>query len=396
VPVNFLTEEQRQRYGRFNADPDPAQLGGFFHLDVDARRHAMAANGARNQLGWAVQLGAARFLGAFLPNPEDVPTIVAEHLARQLGLDPGDLKGYGEHEARWDHQADIRARYGYRAFGPEEWLALMRWLYTRAWTANERPSVLFDLATNRLVEAKILLPGVTVLERLVAAVRDRTAARAWRVLAAAPSPLERARLLGLVDVAPGQRVSDLDRMRKSPVDISGAGVVKALDRYTQIAALGAGGWDLSAVPPGRVAALARFAKAARVQAVDELAPDRRLATLVAFAAEMEPPQPMRPWRCSTCWSATWSASPATRPARSGCAPSRSWTAPRLPCARSGWSCAPPTLTPPASWRPPSRPWPSRGTRRPTPSARSPSSLTRTSSSSSRSATGPSAGSCRGC
>ncbi|MET8053363.1 hypothetical protein ABZU75_37825 [Streptosporangium sp. NPDC005286] len=33
-----------------------AQLGGFFHLDVAARRRAMAANGARNQLGrcsWA-------------------------------------------------------------------------------------------------------------------------------------------------------------------------------------------------------------------------------------------------------------------------------------------------------------------------------------------------------
>jgi len=288
VPVNFLTEEQRNRYGRFNADPDEAQLGGFFHLDAAARRRAMAVRGARSQLGWAVQLGTVRFLGTFLPNPEYVPTVVVDHLARQLGLDAGDLKGYGEREARWDHQAQIRQLYGYRLFGPAEWLALTRWLYTRAWTANERPSVLFDLATNRLVEAKILLPGVTVLERLVAAVRDRTAARAFRLLATAPSPLERARLLGLVDVAPGQRVSDLDRMRKSPVDISGAGVVKALDRYTQLAALGAGGWDLSAVPPGRVAALARFAKAARAQAVDELAPDRRLATLVAFAAEMEP------------------------------------------------------------------------------------------------------------
>src|SRR6266511_2717510 len=181
-----------------------------------------------------------------------------------------------------------RAVMGYRVFGLAERLDLIRWLYVRAWQAGERPSVLFDLAANRLVEAKVLLPGVTVLERLVAAVRDRTAARAFRLLATAPSPLERARLLGLVDVAPGQRVSDLDRMRKSPVDISGAGVVKALDRYTQIAALGAGGWDLSAVPPGRVAALARFAKAARAQAVDELAPDRRLATLVAFAADMEP------------------------------------------------------------------------------------------------------------
>jgi TnpA family transposase len=288
VPVNFLTEEQRQRYSRFNTDPDPVQLGGFFHLDADARRHAMANRGARGQLGWAVQLGTVRFLGAFLPDPEDVPTIVVEHVARQLGLDPGDLKGYGEHEVRWDHQAHIRQRYGYRVFGPAEWLKLTRWLYVRAWQGNERPSVLFDLATNRLVEAKVLLPGVTVLERLVAAVRDRAAARGWRLLAAAPNEVERGRLLRLVQVEPGQRVSELDRLRKSPTEVSGAGVVKALDRYAQLGALGADGWNLTGVPRGRIAALARFAKHARAQAVFELTAERRLATLVAFAAELEP------------------------------------------------------------------------------------------------------------
>lgn len=141
MPVNILTEEQRRCYGRFNADPDEAQLGGFFHLDADARRRAMAAQGAHSQLGWAVQLGTVRYLGTFLPNPEDVPTAVVDYVAAQLGLDPGDLKGYGEREARWDHHAQIRAAYGYAPFGSREWLALARWLYVRAWTADERPSV---------------------------------------------------------------------------------------------------------------------------------------------------------------------------------------------------------------------------------------------------------------
>ncbi len=69
MPVNFLTEDQRSRYGLFNTIPDEVQLGAFFHLDADARRRAMAAHGRRNQLGWAVQLGTVRFLGTFLANP---------------------------------------------------------------------------------------------------------------------------------------------------------------------------------------------------------------------------------------------------------------------------------------------------------------------------------------
>lgn len=60
MSVGFLTPEQRSRYGVFNAVPDIAQLGAFFHLDVDDRRRAMAANGARNQLGWSLQLGCSQ------------------------------------------------------------------------------------------------------------------------------------------------------------------------------------------------------------------------------------------------------------------------------------------------------------------------------------------------
>ncbi|MFI7232295.1 DUF4158 domain-containing protein [Nonomuraea angiospora] len=86
MPVSFLTPEQRSRYGVFNAVPDIAQLGAFFHLDTDDRRWAMAADGARNQLGWSVQPGTARFLNCFLDDPEDVPAVVVDYVAEQLGL----------------------------------------------------------------------------------------------------------------------------------------------------------------------------------------------------------------------------------------------------------------------------------------------------------------------
>lgn len=288
MPTNFLTEEQRSRYGKFNAVPDITQLGAFFHLDAAARRRAMAANGARNQLGWAVQLGTARFLGTFLDDPEMVPAAVVDYVAEQLGLAAGDLKGYGEKKARWDHQKQIREDYGYTAFEAEQWFSLACWVYRRAWTTNERPIVLFDLATHRLDQAKILLPGVTTLERMIASLRERAALRQYKILAAAPSPHQQAGLEDLVVVEDGRRVSKLDRLRKSPTDVSGGGVVKALERHTELRALGASTWDLSAVPQGRIAAIARFAKAARAQAVADLVGDRKLATLVAFAATMEP------------------------------------------------------------------------------------------------------------
>lgn len=112
--------------------------------------------------------------------------------------------------------------------------------------------------------------------------------RTLRLLSAVPTA-EQATVLEAILVPEGsRRVSKLDQLRRSPADISGAGLVKALERAVDLRELGAQDWDLKGVPRGRVAALARFAKAARAQAVAELADERRLATLVAFTATMGP------------------------------------------------------------------------------------------------------------
>jgi hypothetical protein len=164
---------------------------------------------------------------------------------------------------------------------------LVRWLYVRAWLSTERPSLMFDLATAWLVEHKVLLPGVTVLARLIARVRDRAAARLWRVLAAAPNARQRKRLEALLVVPEGTRQSPLDRLRQAPTRVSGPALVEALQRVEEIRSVGVGQLNLARVPPGRLKALVRYAATAWAPTIARMPKSRRVATLLAFARAFE-------------------------------------------------------------------------------------------------------------
>src|SRR3954465_10540484 len=133
MPVDFLTEEQQRRYGRYAGEPSPAQLGRYFHLDDTDQRLIAQRRGDHTRLGFAVHLGTVRFLGTFLADLTEVPPGVVAHLNRQLGIaDAGGLERYAAGEKRWDHAAEIRRHYRYRDFheGAEP-AALSRWLGVR-------------------------------------------------------------------------------------------------------------------------------------------------------------------------------------------------------------------------------------------------------------------------
>jgi hypothetical protein len=268
MPVSFLTAEQERRYGRYAGEPTPDQLARHFHLDDADRELATSKRWDHMRLGFAVQLGTVRFLGTFLDDPAAVPAGVAVDLARQLAItDPGCLTRYQTGRVRWLHAAEIRRRHGYREFAdPFVRFRLARWLYALCWTGTDRPSVLFDRATVWLVTEKVLLPGASALERLVARIRDRAGRRLWRTLARDVTREQRAQLDALLIAGEGGRPSPLDRLRDGPYLRSGAELSRAVGRLDEVRALALGLPTIAHVPPGRVTALARFATVAKAQA----------------------------------------------------------------------------------------------------------------------------------
>jgi hypothetical protein len=290
MPVDFLTEEQERGYGQFIDDQTELELAQFFYLDTADWRLLATRRGDHNRLGFAVQLCAVRYLGVFPADLRTVPERVARFVARQLHCADlaAALARYHAGDMRWQHQAEIRTAGGYRDVNDgAATFPVVRLLYTRGWVRPERPSVLFDVALTWLLAHKVLLPGITVLARLVARVRDRVAERLWAELGRCLMPEQRAQLDSLLTVPVNSRTSRLDVLRTGPRRISGPALVQALARLEEVRALGVGHLDLSAIPATRLKVLAAYAITSKAQTLARMPDDRRAATLLAFARTLE-------------------------------------------------------------------------------------------------------------
>ncbi|MFD5222662.1 Tn3 family transposase [Streptomyces tendae] len=284
MPVEFLTDAQAAAYAAYDGTPSRMELERFFFLDDADRELIEGKRRSHNRLGFAAQLTTVRYLGAFLDDPTDVPAEVVDYLAEQLGIvDASALEAYGEREnTRLAHVRELRKILEYTEFAEAE-AELRVWVDARAWTTGEGPKALFDAAVGWLRERRVLLPGVTTLARLVASVREAANQRLWDSLYGLLSAGQRAVLDSLLTVPPGARVSELDRLRRGPVRISGPQMKWALERAAEIDAFGMGELDVSGIPPRRLAELSRYGVDGKVSLLRRHGDSRRLATLLATA-----------------------------------------------------------------------------------------------------------------
>lgn len=95
----------------------------------------------------------------------------------------------------------------------------------------EGPGALFGQGVAWLRRNRVLLPGITVLTRLVISVREQADDRLYRTVSGAAAAADAdlpARLRVLLDVSPAQRVSEWERLRRVPVRTSGPALERAL------------------------------------------------------------------------------------------------------------------------------------------------------------------------
>ena len=194
-------------------------------------------------------------------------------------------------KTRYEHAWEITDADGFRAFDSAEVVGEFRqFLEGRAWALTEGPASLFTEAVGWLRRHLVLLPGISVLMRLINSVRDDASTRLHGTLVEACEQYDvdlAGRLLETLKVGDGSRLSELELWRRSPTRVSGVAMARALQRTTSIIGVGAGSVDCSGVPASRLAALARHGMVSTATALRDLAEPRRTATLLGTVRHLE-------------------------------------------------------------------------------------------------------------
>ena len=182
MPVRFLSDAQREQLSGFPAELEPESLDRFFTLSGPDLAEVRRRHGDENRLGWSLQLCGLRMLGFCPDDVTTAPPSAVRFVARQLGVDPGVLDGYGSRaQTRTDHVNQVKAHLGFCSATNADLQDARDWLAAEA-LVQDRPVVLFRLVCERLHELRLVRPGLSVIEQsLVGAAREaarkETAAR---------------------------------------------------------------------------------------------------------------------------------------------------------------------------------------------------------------------------
>jgi hypothetical protein len=183
MPVSFLTEKERERLQSLPSDIPESDIIAFFTLSPAEIKLVKKQRGEHNKLGYGLQLCLLRYLGFSPDDLTPLPEPVTFYVSQQLNVARVSLELYGNRiPTRTEHLQEIQAYLGFHTATQQEFDQFSHWLRNRA-LEHDKPSLLLRLLCEKLYREKIIRPGISRLERLIATARSQAQSETYKRLA---------------------------------------------------------------------------------------------------------------------------------------------------------------------------------------------------------------------
>lgn len=166
----LLTEDQRLEFTQIPQNISEYEIIKYYTFSVYDLTIINKHRRDYNRIGFAVQLAVIHNFGWSLSSINNIPQNVLNYIAKQIKTNPKDFELYAQREnTRLEHLQEIKELYGFCNYTEQHSQYLMQTLLPYA-IENDNIINLIKLAITELRKQKIILPGITTLEKLVSKV----------------------------------------------------------------------------------------------------------------------------------------------------------------------------------------------------------------------------------
>ncbi len=280
----LLTAEQREEFMHIPSDSD-WDLGTYYTFsqhDLDIINNHRRDH---NRLGFAVQLAVLRFPGWSLSDLKMIPGSVLSYIAKQVGVEPDVFPLYAQREpTRREHMEEIRQAYGYRNFTLREYRSISQTMLKYA-LENGNAVYLLRTAIDELRKQKIILPGMTTLERVVWEAQQRAEEKISELLISSLNREQVEKMEQLLSPMPESSKTYLAWLREIPGSCSPDAFLKVIEKLEYVRDLRLQ-IDTKGIHPNRLRQLSKVGARYEPHSFRRFDDPKKYAILVAYLIEL--------------------------------------------------------------------------------------------------------------
>jgi TnpA family transposase len=248
-------------------------------------REEVAKYRKNSRLFVAIQLCSVRLYGRFLHQVHDLSPHIINYLGRQLDLPPSLAIEVPERKATYtDHRQNIMEYLGFQRFDENAQEQLETWIEQQA-RRGTLPDTLFQQAEKHLFAQRVLLPGPSVLERLIIHVCSNVHGELFAAVFQRLSPALRQAIDQLLLVPDDEQHSAFYRLKEYPPAPSIASIQAYLQRYHTVAETGIDACEIPVLTPEWLDYLFKQAKRYNAKDLKRFAAYKRYTLMVCFLLE---------------------------------------------------------------------------------------------------------------
>jgi TnpA family transposase len=233
----------------------------------------------------ALQLCSVRLHGRFLNQVHDLSPHLINYLGQQLDLPPSLAIGAPERKATYtDHRHNIMKYLGFQRFDDNAQERLESWIEQQA-RLGILPDELFQQVEKHLLNKRVLLPGPSVLERLIIHVCSDVHLQLFEMIFQQLSPELRQAIDRLLMAPDDEQRSYFYRLKEYPPAATISSMQSYLQRYQTVTETGIDDFETQMLSPSFVNYLFKQAKRCSAKDLKRFANHKRYALMICFLLE---------------------------------------------------------------------------------------------------------------